>query len=555
MFRKILIILACLLFLASPAIAANLYVDTACGDNGDGTWDSSGDGCDDNGGGTDGAFNSLYTTMELATFTAGDKIWVRRTSSHDEGVAGLNSNIDMSDDGTAAAWIHFIGYPKASKALNCDWVNGDATVDNVDSNDMDREQHVGRFITGPDGFDYLITVITDANTFEIDRPYAGDTAADQAVTIKADEDYAAAAALEGGEVLADWGGDADDLPIIDFNDESYNISFQNDDFYALKNFEFKDTTDNEGLITNTNSSLIIQGCIFTQSTQNDPGFYSQRAATTVMDRVIFEGNSQNDAIRPSWGSVLYLSNSALYNWDTSINFYLGGMAYLYNVNLGVEVADDATNIVALGNDNPTGRVTFRDVKMGGDNGYVTIDKLNTITVVNSQKVLGAWKMYYAGGTAEKVAVTGVTPNKKLSDDIIEITLATANTYQYKEIEFKVKVYESRAAYAAGTYNIKHWIYNDTGNTLNDTTFSDDILLRCRAEAGSYGDATTEYVSMPWTYSDEIDILDAADADDWDFLQADSVVVDQASKIVCEIRISTFDAQADNIWVDPLWANP
>ena len=153
------------------------------------------------------------------------------------------------------------------------------------------------------------------------------------------------------------------------------------------------------------------------------------------------------------------------------------------------------------------------------------------------------------------AATGVTPNKKLSDNVIEITPETAVTNQFKEIEQKVKVYESRKTYAAGTYNIKIWIYNDTGNTLNDTTFSDDILMRCRAEAGSYGDATTEYVSMPWTYSDEIDILDAADADDWDYLQCDSVVVDQASKIYCEVLISTYDAGADNIFIDPSTSNP
>ena len=81
-------------------------------------------------------------------------------------------------------------------------------------------------------------------------------------------------------------------------------------------------------------------------------------------------------------------------------------------------------------------------------------------------------------------------------------------------------------------------------------------MRCRAEAGNYGDATTEYVSMPWTYSDEIDILDAADADDWDYLQCDSVVVDQdGTKIYCEILVSTYDGEADVILIDPESSNP
>jgi len=268
MFKKYILAIWLLLFSLSPCLAANYYVDTNCGDNGDGTWDSSGDGCDDNGGATDGAWNNLADTMELATFTAGDKIWIRRTSGFDQDVAA-HGDIDFADDGTAAAPIYWIGYPRASKAINCDWVNGDATVDNVDGNDLDRA-HLGRYVTGPDGHDYLITIITDANTFEIDREYPGTTAANEDVTIKADEDYTEAAALEGGEVLTDWGGDANELPVIDMGDENNQVTLNGDNWNSIRNIDFIDGTD-MGILKIYNSlGTELLGCLFHQTTQPDP---------------------------------------------------------------------------------------------------------------------------------------------------------------------------------------------------------------------------------------------------------------------------------------------
>jgi len=208
----------------------------------------------------------------------------------------------------------------------------------------------------------------------------------------------------------------------------------------------------------------------------------------------------------------------------------------------------------------------RDVMLGAANGDVSIEatvpgKLS-VKISNFNKVLGAYKMYYPGGTAEKIAVTSeAATNKKLSDNVIEVVPLTAATFDFSPIQWMVKVWESRKTYDAGTYNIKVWILNDTGAALNDdaapTKATEDILMRCRAEAGEYGDATTEYAGMPWIYSDEIDIqIPDPVGSDWDFLQADSVVVDvSGSKIYCEILVSFSDADADEIYIDPQSANP
>jgi hypothetical protein len=506
-------------------MATDYYVDTNCANNGDGSWDVSGSGCDDEPDGA-GAWNDLFNVIEAATYTAGDKIWIRRTAGFDEGVANKNADMDTADDGTPASPLYFIGWPRAADAItSADFTNGSTSVVN-DDNDGDREQHQGRYITGPDGYDYLITDVA-AGTFTIDRPYAGDTALNQAVNVKADEDYSSRPAA----AQATWDGDAHDLPPIDFNNEAYQLVIRDDDYLVFKNIDFKDSSDAVGIVQlRSAEATTFQGCLFLQSSSNAPVIYINSLQEWMdLDRVIFEGSSVGGSQRGinAAGQMRgRITNAAFYNFgDTGLHVGSGSVyagLYLENVNFGVELANDDDDIY-MGS---YSQIVGRDVKLGGTNGDVdmaTTAERQSVTFANSQKVLGDWKFWYVGGTAEQTAVTGATPNKKLSDNVIEITPDTAATHDFDVLGWMNKVYESRKTYDAGTYNIKVWIYNDTGNTLNDTTFSDDILLRCRAEAGEYGDATTEYVSMPWTYSDEIDILDAADANDWDFLQADQVM--------------------------------
>ena len=549
MFRKILLILFCLLFLSSPVMGTDYFmVDTNdCANHGDGTAGT----CAGAPAGA-GAFNVIDATT-LSAIGTGDQLWIRRTYNDTYG-----ADINITADGTAAAPAYWIGWPRAADSWDCDWVNGSTTVDNIDENDATRGTHQGRWITGPDGFDYLITDITDGNTVIIDRPYAGSTTANEVVAIKADE-------LPRGVTQPgdpdNWDADADDLPKIDFNGGSFQFRANVSHYTQFWNMEVTGSTDWGVIRVDGAHGVVISGCLFDQTASN-PVLSIGTNSSVEINRTIIEGNSTGAAQSgiDCNKSQLGLTNSAIYNMGSNgLTSEVGADVYLENVNIGVEAANDSADLTF--NYDPVAATIYgRDVKLGGTNGEFSkptsyFNKRTKVTLVNYNKVLGAWKMYYYGGAAEKVAVTGVTPNKKLSDDVIEITPDTANTYQFIEIEQKVQVFESRKTYDAGTYNIKLWIYNDTGNTLNDTTFSDDIMMRCRAEAGNYGDATTEYVSMPWTYSDEIDILDAADADDWDYLQCDSVVVDQASKIYCEVLISTYDAGADNIYIDPQTVNP
>jgi len=637
MFRKIFFTILCLFVLSGSAFGAVYFVSSADGDDTD-----NGTTMDNGPGGGTGAWATVKYALESGGLSAGDFVFVRRT--HSETFA---ADVTAAYNGTASAPITVTGWPRAAHSWDCDWVNGSTTIDNIDENDADREKHMGRFLTGPDGFDYLITKITDANTIIIDRPYAGTTAVNQVVSIKADENWVADMGTaysfdDSGWTIKEttWDADADDLPFLDFSGGAFQIYFNTKIYSVLQNLDFLCGTDTGATLRyNAYTSAVIRGCLF-YTTQNQK-IMQLSTGYAVVSRCILVANSTGSNQRGinSAYSKLRISDSAIYGFgDVAVYSTLDGIIYFDNVNLGVEVANGGGEIEST----TLLDIYGRDFKMDGTNGEITTTAFSgkIATIANYNKVLGAYKYFFSGGVVEKVAVTGTNANKKLSDDIIEITPNTSNTFKSKEIEQKIQVFESRKTYAAGTYNVKVWIYNDTGNTLNDTTFSDDICMRCRAEAANYDDTNpdssllnkitiaftdddpdtitdsdsgfvaagfqindkirvegstsndgeytiagvaagtltlvasdtltaeiagdtvsiielpTKYVSMPWIYSDEIDIADAANADDWDYLQCDSVVVDQdGTKIYCEILVSTYDGEADVILIDPESSNP
>ena len=193
---------------------ANYFVSW---DDGDDTDD--GTTMDDGPGSGTGAWKTVEHALEAGGLSAGDIVWVRRTSHELP-----TSDIAPIYDGTAVAPMQVIGWPRAAHSIaSADFVNGSTSV-NVDDNDMVREQHLGRWLTGPDGKDYLITRVADSATLIIDREYVGSTASNEAVTIKADEDWVADMGTaygfdDSGWTIKEttWDADADDLPQIDVN--------------------------------------------------------------------------------------------------------------------------------------------------------------------------------------------------------------------------------------------------------------------------------------------------------------------------------------------------
>lgn len=587
------------------------------------------------GGGDDGtdwdtnAFNTggnrgIKTALESAGYAPGDKIWIRRTTVYDEAIAAQNADIAPTDDGTAAAPLEFIGWPRAAipntMITAADWTNGSTMVDNVVGITPVRERHQARYVTAPDGSQYLITAIlweftvdgmgagdeftvgsllnhtvntrkgkvytfvddlvttgtiqavldaeqtwdntdniTDADGgdaelsanatavgFIIDREYAGATVTGVAglFQIEADEDYATRPDV--GALRATWDADALNLPIIDFNNEAYQLLFSQDKHYVLKNQELKDSDDVNGIIRNSSSSQgMVFGCLFKQN--SDTSCISSAGASWIINRSTIEGSGigagQRGIDRVSQYTTLI--NVAIFNMGDN-GTGTGAYMEMRGVNIGIEITNGGDDIYF----NARGFVSGRDIKLNGINGYV--EYFNpyaspkfacSFMIENYGKVLGEHRMFYPGGIAQRAAVAGETPNKKLSDYVLKITPNVSYAYKYEEGQ--CVLFEHEYQLNAGANTIKYWLYNDVGVTLNNGDARADIYLV--AEYVDSYDDTSEY-TITKAYSTETTIADAADAGDWDSLSA-TMTLAIASKVRVRLLISYYDLTGD-IFIDP-----
>ena len=562
--------------------------------------------------------------MQYAAFNAATRnlVWIRRTSVHTMG-----ADINFGDDGTPPLPILFIGWPRPAipntTITEGEFTNGSNIITGVVGITIDRESHMGRFITAPDGGQYLITAIlreatvdgmaggaeftvgskltnttqtkygklwgftdnadttgtiqyvrsleavwaendniTDADGgdaelssaestvgFLIDREYAGSTVTgtDGKFQIEADEDYDDRPAA----AKAAWDGDAIALPQIDGNSADFSINNGSDLYYGLKNIEFLNGGDATYGFFNwgTTGLSLFKGCLFAISSAIDEDiFYIAGNGMFHLHRCIFEGGgavSVGQKLIRSVALNLNLKDCAIYGaGDNGISMESNHThLIMHNVNLGIEMNNE-DNDIASSLYNTTQGV---DVRLGGTKGdiYIYTHGPGIVNIENYQKVLGDHKTWFAGGIAISTAVSGETPNNKLSDTVLKITpnlQADFSAPAEQEWHHKIPLGEINAD--AGSQTFKFWIYNNTGVTLNDGNATANFYLQADYVSG-YGDATA--YTMSTATSAEHTIADAADADDWDSL---SVTITPAveSKVRLYLRISIYDT--NDIFVDP-----
>jgi len=401
-------------------------------------------------------------------------------------------------------------------------------------------------ITDADGGDAELSANATAVGFIIDREYAGTTVTgtDGKFQIEADEDYSTRPDVGG--LRAAWDADAHDLPIVDFNNEAYQLSFSGDVFYKLKNFDFKDSNDSKGIILYLNvRQMAMTGCLFKQNSNQI--CLTSTTAGLVIKRFIAEGSGVGSAQRfnSSITTAITLIDGAIYNMgDTGIAS--GEYTELANINVGIEMLNKDDDISLT----RKGFLFGKDVKLGGTNGFVEYinvfasPRFNcSIMIENYGKVLGEHRMFYPGGIAQRSAVSGETPNKKLSDYVLKITPNVDYAYKYEEGQ--CVLFEHEYELSSGSNTIKYWLYNDVGATLNNGDATADIYLVAEY-VDSFGDTTAYTITK--AYSTEATIADAADADDWDFLSA-TMTLATAGKVRIRCLISYFDNTGD-IFIDP-----
>ena len=466
--------------------------------------------------------------------------WFRRTSAYDEGVVELDVDIVPITDGSPDLPVIFAAWPMDAKALTqADWTNGSTTVDNVVGATLTRNAYQARMITAPDGNKYFITMITDANTLIIDREYSGPTVTgvSGACSIDVDEffDIRPQAGIDAG-----WDADADGRPTIDFNNEVIQLRVENDDYLIFSGFDMYDSSDGEGVFSlRINRISKVISCLFKQNSQN-ARVLNTRGQESIYVNITVEGSgagSSQTAFNFDAPGFVKIYNAAIYNMGDN-GLRCSGMMFLSNVNIGVEQPNGDNDIGMLSVSNLTGI----DVKLGGTNGYVDNSFLNTTGSTckfeNFGKVLGEHKAFHSVITSsEKVAVTSTNANKKLSDDVLKISPNRNFQFHTYFSGGYETIFDGSFELSAGSKTIRFWLFNDLGQTLNDTTAKDNVFLRA-TYVNSFDDST-EY-TMVEAFSTQIDILDAADADDWDYLE---VVVNPstASKIRIELCCSVYNA--------------
>ena len=509
-------------------------------------------GNDGNLGTAPGAANAWLTVkyaLETAGvgLVAGDNVWLRRTINE---IPAGPADISCVFDGDPDAPISVIGWPRDEATGTATFTNGSTAVTAV-SIAADREKHAARRIKcDADGEWYLITRVVDANTFTIDREYVGTTAAATNFTIQKDDDFDTRPVA--GQ--APWDGDADDLPIIDFNDANFQLKISADNYHIFKNIELKDSTDPNGIILfySSNAGSII-GCLIKQSVENDP-LIKCELTYLYAERVIIEGSgagaSQEGISGESVGATVHLKDCAIYNCGDS-GIYLPGEMFMENVNIGVEIANGDDDITL---DRHSGRCYGIDVKLGGTNGYVLYTAVNNVPYMkvafeNYGKILGANKKWFVGGTMEKVAADGVGnhPNQRSGGDanVIEITPDVAGLEHIEDWAVELFTHEFEVDTTARTW--RYYVQNDACGALSPTN------LWIVVEYIKQYDDTSEYVTVT-TKSDET-VNNRADNNDWtQHIEVPSITPAISSKVRIKCYVSKHSA-AGHIYIDPKVSNP
>lgn len=407
---------------------ADYFVDSTTGSDGD------------NGTTMDLAWATTEHALTLGSLVAGDTVWVRRL--HNELPTVL---VDFAYAGTAENPIRVVGWPRNSDAsiTSATWTQGSTTVDLIVGLSMTRESHLGRYVTAPDGSTYMITYITDTDTVVIDRKYAGTTVSgvSGACTIHADEDYDLAQTINDGAWTikkADYNADSDDLPQIDFNDDSTPTWYIYTDShnYIIRNIDFVDPAYANGAIYARSVNVLeIMGCIFRGTPAGSGGDTSISVNDTdlFLTRCVVDSNDSQNGISGLGGTIVmrdfaqYGANSAgVYTSDDHI------WCLLENVNIGVEVANGVYDL-RVQNSN---QISGRDVWLGGQGTYDvfvqgTPQWHTKVSFENYGKVLGAHKKWTSQGTITKVDVVGGAgdPEKRSggADSVIELLYDLSDT--------------------------------------------------------------------------------------------------------------------------------
>jgi hypothetical protein len=419
---------------------------------------------------------------------------------------------------------------------------------------MDAEQHLGRFITAPDGETYMITLITDANTITIDTEYAGPTVTttDGACTIQEDEDYDTAQAINvayATEKVA-WTADADDMTVVTFLGTAFYPQISSDQCWRFANLWWIGGSS-YCFYMSTNWLTIFEGCIL-QANGNQKATYSYRATSFWLRTILIgsgAGSSSNQSNAFQEGAMGIFRDVAIYGMgDNGINLTLGGKAILDNVNIGVEALNgDAAIAMNYGQ----GGVKGINVKIGDTDDvdwayHPVID--SAIEIENYGKVLGAHKVWNNHGSITRVDVVAGSgdPYKRSAgaDSVVELLYdfnqaGTTMKNALPDLLEPVFIHEFEATTDSRRY--RYYVQSEKGVLASE--------LWIEVEYVSAYDDATEYVIRKVTSDEGIAIRGGVT--DWSqYIEVEDIEPAVGSTVRIKCYCSFYDA-TDKIYIDPL----
>ena len=389
--------------------------------------------------------------------------------------------------------------------------------------------------------------------FILSQEYAGSTVTgtDGKFQIDADPDYSTDQAIDDSTWTikkADW--DAQDLPTIDFNDGNYQIKFFTDYYFSFKNIEFKDSADSSGILYgDVVKAIKLEGCLFKQTAANCIILNIGSSTYGFLKRVICEGSGSGTS---QVGLYIRLGKlvDVVVNNAGDFGLQVSGVLKIQRVNVGIEMANSDDDICT----DRSSQLTGADLAIGGTNGTYSVSNsayicpFYKVHIENYQKVFDDHFIDFRGGTSKNVDVGDSNAPSAASPagSITDLIAVYPNSSGYEYIEewlMPLATWKIWAAAAAETYTV--YIQNNMGVTLNDTAAKDDIWLKLTYI--DFYDDTTKYRKKE-LFSTEIDILDRADATDWDSLTIANHTPAKAGWAVLELFVSKYVASGQ-IYID------
>ncbi len=391
--------------------------------------------------------------------------------------------------------------------------------------------------------------------FLIDKIYVGSDADDGNLTLSADGDWVADMGTEygfddSGWTIdeAAWDADAIDIPLIDFNDDSYELYIANDLNLWFTCLNIKDSSDGSGLIRISSSpGTNFEGCILETGSNNTSAINCNGPCN--IERTVIDGGGDAGVSHRGYigyGIPVVMKDVAIYGFQAGCVSLSGNHVKYEGLNLNVE-RDGSCDIYLYF----SGVWEGRDLWLGTE---VVTRRANdccsrtTIKAENHQKVLGAHKAFWGQGDITKLDVVAGSgdPYKRTggADSVIQIEFNQSSGGVKNPIDNALlPIFEHE--FEATTDSLSYRYYVQCEGIVAVTE-----LFIVVEYVGAHDDST-EYV-IKTQRSDEA-FTARADEEDWlEFMEVTGIQPAVASKVRIKCYCSYYDA-ANSIYIDPMVA--